>query len=174
MNFIRHFILQSSRRSATASPLQKSNGLGKHRLSLNMVATPTTAIVEQHCNYCYCYYYRAKRSFTTLARISELLLQFLLLISAASCTTKMASTDTTVHSAGISEVYDVPMEVIKRPIPSVLDEKKVQSLMETIKVRSNSFHYHFYTFSFAYRCVVYFSHRGRRANRMCHLLISCG
>lgn len=46
----------------------------------------------------------------------------------------MASTDTTVHSAGISEVYDVPMEVIKRPIPSVLDENKVQSLMETIKV----------------------------------------
>ncbi|KAH8396063.1 hypothetical protein KR222_002452 [Zaprionus bogoriensis] len=45
----------------------------------------------------------------------------------------MASTDTTVHSAGISEVYDVPMEVIKRPIPSVLDELKVQSLMETIK-----------------------------------------
>lgn len=64
------------------------------------------------------------------------LLQFLLLISPASCTCtpKMASTDTTVHSAGISEVYDVPMEVIKRPIPSVLDENKVQSLMETIKV----------------------------------------
>lgn len=64
------------------------------------------------------------------------LLQFLLLISPASCicTPKMASMDTTVHSAGISEVYDVPMEVIKRPIPSVLDENKVQSLMETIKV----------------------------------------
>lgn len=116
-----------------------------------------------------------------MARISELLLQFLLFISAASsCTTKMASTDTTVHSAGIAEVYDVPMEVIKRPIPSVLDEKKVQSLMETIKVRSlsdvkYSFHYHFsLSLSLSLIVVLCFSHRGRRANRMCHLLISCG
>ncbi|KAH8273076.1 hypothetical protein KR018_012383 [Drosophila ironensis] len=41
--------------------------------------------------------------------------------------------DTTVHSASIAEVHNVPMKVIKRPIPSVLDEKKVESLMETIK-----------------------------------------
>ncbi|KAH8387989.1 hypothetical protein KR093_010791 [Drosophila rubida] len=44
--------------------------------------------------------------------------------------------DTTVHSAGIAEVHDVPMEVIKRPIPSVLDEQKVQSLMDTIKAET--------------------------------------
>ncbi|XP_016981646.1 putative sulfiredoxin isoform X1 [Drosophila rhopaloa] len=41
--------------------------------------------------------------------------------------------DTTIHSAGIAEIHQVPMSVIQRPIPSVLDEKKVESLMETIK-----------------------------------------
>ncbi|KAH8294526.1 hypothetical protein KR044_005842, partial [Drosophila immigrans] len=46
--------------------------------------------------------------------------------------------DTSVHSAGISEVHDVPMEVIKRPIPSVLDEQKVQSLMDTIKAETGA------------------------------------
>ncbi|XP_001355181.1 putative sulfiredoxin [Drosophila pseudoobscura] len=44
-----------------------------------------------------------------------------------------ATMDTTVHSAGISEVHHVPMSVIKRPIPSILDEQKVISLMDTIK-----------------------------------------
>nr|XP_016939049.1 putative sulfiredoxin isoform X1 [Drosophila suzukii] len=44
-----------------------------------------------------------------------------------------SSMDTTIHSAGIGEIHMVPMSVIQRPIPSVLDEKKVQSLMETIK-----------------------------------------
>lgn len=39
-----------------------------------------------------------------------------------------------IHSANIAEVHDVPMQVIIRPIPPVLDELKVQSLMETIKV----------------------------------------
>ncbi|XP_054086775.1 putative sulfiredoxin isoform X2 [Zeugodacus cucurbitae] len=38
-----------------------------------------------------------------------------------------------VHSAAITEVHMVPMSVIHRPIPSVLDEEKVQSLMSTIK-----------------------------------------
>ncbi|KAH3792814.1 hypothetical protein DPMN_146313 [Dreissena polymorpha] len=38
-----------------------------------------------------------------------------------------------VHSAQISEVHNVPMRVIIRPIPSVLEEEKVLSLIETIK-----------------------------------------
>ena len=42
--------------------------------------------------------------------------------------------DQTVHGAHIAEVHDVPMSVIIRPIPPVLDEQKVLSLMETIKV----------------------------------------
>ncbi|XP_017045618.1 putative sulfiredoxin isoform X1 [Drosophila ficusphila] len=45
--------------------------------------------------------------------------------------------DTTIHSAGIAEIHQVPMSVIQRPIPSVLDEKKVESLMETIKGESS-------------------------------------
>lgn len=40
----------------------------------------------------------------------------------------------TVHAAHISDIHDVPMRVLIRPIPSVLDEKKVASLMETIQV----------------------------------------
>ena len=42
--------------------------------------------------------------------------------------------DQTVHGAHIAEVHDVPMSVIIRPIPPVLDEQKVLSLMETLKV----------------------------------------
>lgn len=39
-----------------------------------------------------------------------------------------------IHSASINEIHDVPMSVIHRPIPPVLDEMKVQSLMQTFKV----------------------------------------
>lgn len=38
-----------------------------------------------------------------------------------------------IHSDSIEEVHNVPMSVIIRPIPSLLDEQKVQSLMDTIK-----------------------------------------
>ncbi|WAR31401.1 SRXN1-like protein [Mya arenaria] len=40
---------------------------------------------------------------------------------------------TSVHSDQISEVHNVPVSVLIRPIPSILDEDKVISLMETIK-----------------------------------------
>jgi len=39
-----------------------------------------------------------------------------------------------IHSASIDEIYNIPMKDIIRPLPSVLDENKVQSLMETIRV----------------------------------------
>lgn len=38
-----------------------------------------------------------------------------------------------IHSDCVEEVHNVPMDIIIRPIPPVLDEKKVQSLMNTIK-----------------------------------------
>ncbi|XP_020493594.2 sulfiredoxin-1 [Labrus bergylta] len=38
-----------------------------------------------------------------------------------------------IHSDNIKEVHHVPMDVIIRPVPPVLDELKVQSLMNTIK-----------------------------------------
>lgn len=40
-----------------------------------------------------------------------------------------------IHSALIDEIYDIPMKEISRPLLSVLNEDKVQSLMETIQVR---------------------------------------
>ena len=39
-----------------------------------------------------------------------------------------------VHSAYIGEIHNVPIRVLIRPFPSVLDEEKVLSLMETIQV----------------------------------------
>lgn len=44
---------------------------------------------------------------------------------------------TSIHSAYVNEVYDVPMSVIIRPFMPELDENKVQSLMETIQVLSH-------------------------------------
>ncbi|XP_022043843.1 sulfiredoxin-1 [Acanthochromis polyacanthus] len=43
------------------------------------------------------------------------------------------SDNRSIHSDTVEEVHNVPMQVIIRPFPSVLDEQKVQSLMETIK-----------------------------------------
>jgi len=40
-----------------------------------------------------------------------------------------------IHSDNIQDVHNIPMDVIIRPIPPVLDEQKVQSLMTSIKVR---------------------------------------
>ncbi|CAK1548054.1 unnamed protein product [Leptosia nina] len=38
-----------------------------------------------------------------------------------------------IHSAYVDEIHDVPMSVIIRPFIPELDEKKVESLMETIQ-----------------------------------------
>ncbi|KAL7828722.1 hypothetical protein SRHO_G00323560 [Serrasalmus rhombeus] len=42
-----------------------------------------------------------------------------------------------IHSDNVEEVHNIPMDVIIRPIPSVLDEQKVQSLMDTVKETSD-------------------------------------
>ena len=39
-----------------------------------------------------------------------------------------------IHSAGIKEIHQVPIKVITRPIPPILEEEKVNSLMRTIQV----------------------------------------
>ncbi|XP_049437857.1 sulfiredoxin-1 [Epinephelus fuscoguttatus] len=44
-----------------------------------------------------------------------------------------AESNRSIHSDSLEEVHNIPMNVIIRPIPSVLDELKVQSLMNTIK-----------------------------------------
>lgn len=38
-----------------------------------------------------------------------------------------------IHSDNIQDVHNIPMDVIIRPIPPVLDEQKVQSLMTSIQ-----------------------------------------
>lgn len=47
--------------------------------------------------------------------------------------------DRSIHSDHINEVHNVPMAILKRPIPSELDEEKVASLMEAIKVKTGPF-----------------------------------
>ncbi len=44
-----------------------------------------------------------------------------------------------IHSASIDKIYNIPMKDICRPLQSILDEKKVQSLMETIQVEIKIF-----------------------------------
>ena len=43
-------------------------------------------------------------------------------------------TDLTVHSAHIDDVYEMPIDQIIRPLPSMLDECKVDSLIKTLQV----------------------------------------
>lgn len=40
-----------------------------------------------------------------------------------------------IHSGCIATVHNVPLSVLIRPLPSVLDPAKVQSLVDTIRVR---------------------------------------
>lgn len=40
-----------------------------------------------------------------------------------------------IHSGCIDAVHNVPLSVLIRPLPSVLDPAKVQSLVDTIRVR---------------------------------------
>lgn len=40
-----------------------------------------------------------------------------------------------IHSGCITAVHNVPLSVLIRPLPSVLDPAKVQSLVDTIRVR---------------------------------------
>jgi len=41
---------------------------------------------------------------------------------------------TSVHSAGIEQIHEMPLNEIIRPIPPQVDEGKVQSLMDTLSV----------------------------------------
>ncbi|KAL7398272.1 hypothetical protein ABVT39_007088 [Epinephelus coioides] len=58
-------------------------------------------------------------------------------LSGLTCRNMSAQCDVesnrSIHSDSLEEVHNIPMNVIIRPIPSVLDELKVQSLMNTIK-----------------------------------------
>lgn len=41
---------------------------------------------------------------------------------------------TSVHSAGIEQIHEMPLNEIIRPIPPQVDEEKVKSLMDTLSV----------------------------------------
>ncbi|XP_077079465.1 sulfiredoxin-1 [Siphateles boraxobius] len=49
----------------------------------------------------------------------------------------LRSENRSIHSDNIQDVHNIPMDVIIRPIPPVLDEQKVQSLMTSIKEGSD-------------------------------------
>lgn len=51
-----------------------------------------------------------------------------------AATAMAESEDRSIHTQHISAVHNVPMRVLIRPIPSVLEPGKVQSLMETLQV----------------------------------------
>jgi len=38
-----------------------------------------------------------------------------------------------IHSSSRAEIYDIPMNVIIRPFPAVVNEEKVESLMNSLK-----------------------------------------
>lgn len=48
------------------------------------------------------------------------------------------SCDRSIHSDGIKEIYNMPISEINRPIPSVLDLNKVDSIAETLQSDPNS------------------------------------
>lgn len=41
---------------------------------------------------------------------------------------------TSVHSAGIEQIYEMPLNEIIRPIPPKVNEEKVKSLMDSLSV----------------------------------------
>lgn len=58
--------------------------------------------------------------------------------------------DKTIHDAHITDIHDVPIDIIQRPIPPVLDPEKLKSLMETIKVAYSVMFAIYDTFSSCY------------------------
>lgn len=44
-----------------------------------------------------------------------------------------SSDNKSIHSDTVEEIHNIPLQVIIRPFPPVLDEQKVQSLMDTIR-----------------------------------------
>jgi len=44
------------------------------------------------------------------------------------------SDNQSIHSSQITQIYDIPIDIIIRPIPPELDDQKVVSLMNTIEV----------------------------------------
>lgn len=54
-----------------------------------------------------------------------------------NCSRRMSASNRSIHSSHIDEIHQIPIEIVNRPIPPVLDQQKVQSLMETFKVNQS-------------------------------------
>lgn len=46
---------------------------------------------------------------------------------------------TSIHSESITDIHEVPLTEIQRPLQSQVDEEKVRSLMETLQVGKDTF-----------------------------------
>jgi hypothetical protein len=46
---------------------------------------------------------------------------------------RIMNTERSIHSAGIDEIHNMPITEINRPIPSVLDPEKVDSIANTLE-----------------------------------------
>jgi uncharacterized ParB-like nuclease family protein len=68
-------------------------------------------------------------------------------VRSTSITQHVDQQTSSIHSASIDDVHNIPMKVVVRPLPSILDENKVQSLMRTIEVN----HCHM-LFMFSHQC----------------------
>ncbi|KAM3872096.1 sulfiredoxin-1 [Diretmus argenteus] len=82
--------------------------------------------------------YRVVRGTTTRVKLSCLFPKQLAVYSTLSAmdvknNENNNNNNRSIHSDGVEEVHHVPMRVITRPIPPVLDEQKVHSLMNTIQ-----------------------------------------
>ncbi|XP_063425109.1 sulfiredoxin-1-like [Mytilus trossulus] len=71
--------------------------------------------------------------FNLAATVYPVSLKLLDTCSVSDMSTPSTYNDVTVHAAHIEEVHNVPLNVIIRPIPSILEEEKVDSLMLTIQ-----------------------------------------
>ncbi|XP_061759993.1 sulfiredoxin isoform X1 [Nerophis ophidion] len=75
--------------------------------------------------------------FSLLARQKNILVSLGFRRHKQSTMTSMGNITTddsgSIHSGGHQEVHDVPIHVIIRPFPLLLDEEKVQSLINTLK-----------------------------------------
>ncbi|XP_076228529.1 sulfiredoxin-1 isoform X5 [Nomia melanderi] len=82
------------------------------------------------------FFYDSSQDYTACCNISaysSLISEFTVILPNNSVSEMSNRSPTSVHSDVNAEVYDVPMDVIIRPIPPIVDEEKVESLMNTLK-----------------------------------------
>lgn len=95
--------------------------------------------VKRHCRRCRLFRLMFRSLYSTQRPLKSLVLSHRNKSTMSTGANGDLCSNRSIHSDNIEEVHNVPMDVITRPFPSVLDELKVQSLMKTIKVICVSF-----------------------------------